>query len=95
MGHDDYGSFPKRPNPDLLTTPRDTVQLDDLELERQKELDGIRLDTPGGEQAPCCASKTVHLTERLGGDADVAGLAQRIGVGVHGVGKCLCIGKLI
>ena len=44
--------LPKGPIPDLPTTPRDAIRLDDMELERQKELGGMRLYAPRGEEAP-------------------------------------------
>jgi hypothetical protein len=44
--------LPKGPIPDLPTTSRDAIRLDDLELERQKELGGVRLYAPRGEEAP-------------------------------------------
>jgi hypothetical protein len=44
--------LPKGPIPDLPTTPRDAIRLDDLKLERQKELGGVRLYAPTGEEAP-------------------------------------------
>ena len=43
---------PKGPIPDLPATPRDSIRLDDLELERQKELGRVRLYAPKGEEAP-------------------------------------------